>query len=108
MYLKRREFFVGLENRVFQHNRPTPAIDHSKIRGSGSDLRFQPVNATPALRLWLWRIAGVGQVDVQCWTMKKGGESFLRLIKINQLNQFISIERLPRSSFVRAVPTQLL
>jgi hypothetical protein len=26
MYLKRREFFIGVENRVFQHNRPVAAI----------------------------------------------------------------------------------
>jgi len=30
---------------------------------------------------------------------KKGGESFLRLFKINQLNQFISIEKVTTIKF---------
>ena len=63
MYLKRREFFIGVENRVFQHNRPIAAVHISAIypiRIAANWLRPQPVDATH----WLNRSAGVSKFNV--------------------------------------------
>ena len=57
MRLKRREFFIGLENGVFQHNRPEPFIRVAEI--CTNPMAAYRSGAVPRLRLW--RIGGIGQ-----------------------------------------------
>ena len=56
MYLKCREFFIGVENRVFQHNRPGAVIRIAENYAR----RVAAYCAEPALHLWLWRVARSG------------------------------------------------
>ena len=56
MYLKRREFFIGVENRVFQQNRPEPFIRVAEICTNP----IAAYRSGPAPRLLWWRIGGIG------------------------------------------------